>query len=94
MIRFGTDGIRGRAGTSPCTAEVALAIGRATARLSRGKPVVVARDPRPSGDDLDLTPRLAGCGDLLGIALLDHLVVGDDAITSIREYGWPAPTRE
>jgi len=27
----------------------------------------------------------------LGIALLDHLVVGDRDIISIREYGWPAP---
>jgi DNA repair protein RadC len=45
----------------------------------------------PSGDDLDLTARLDRCGDLLGIALLDHLVVGDRDIISIREYGWPAP---
>ncbi len=48
-------------------------------------------DPRPSGDDLELTGRLDRCGELLGIALLDHLVVGDAEITSIREYGWPAP---
>ncbi len=45
---------------------------------------------RPSGEDLELTRRLASCGDLLGIALLDHLVVGDGEIISIREYGWPA----
>jgi DNA repair protein RadC len=45
---------------------------------------------RPSGDDLELTRRLARCGGLLGIELLDHLVVGDDEIVSIREYGWPA----
>ncbi len=44
---------------------------------------------RPSGDDLDLTARLDRCGDLLGVALLDHLVVGDTEVTSIREYGWP-----
>ena len=46
-------------------------------------------DPSPSGDDLDLTARLDRCGDLLGIAILDHLVVGDGEIISIREYGWP-----
>jgi DNA repair protein RadC len=46
-------------------------------------------DPSPSGDDLDLTARLDHCGDLLGIAILDHLVVGDGEIISIREYGWP-----
>jgi len=51
-------------------------------------------DPSPSGDDLDLTSRLDRCGDLLGIALLDHLVVGDQDIISIREYGWPAPSNE
>ncbi len=49
--------------------------------------------PQPSGDDLELTARLAGCGELLGIALLDHLVVGDVEIVSIREYGWPEPAR-
>lgn len=47
--------------------------------------------PQPSGDDLELTARLAGCGELLGIALLDHLVFGDGEIISIREYGWPEP---
>ena len=45
--------------------------------------------PQPSGDDLELTARLADCGRLMGIALLDHLVVGDDEIVSIREFGWP-----
>lgn len=43
----------------------------------------------PSGDDLDLTARLDRCGELLGIALLDHLVVGAGEVTSIREHGWP-----
>jgi DNA repair protein RadC len=51
-------------------------------------------DPDPSGDDLDLTARLDRCGDLLGIALLDHLVVGDEDIISIREYGWPESPRD
>lgn len=43
----------------------------------------------PSGDDLELTRRLARCGGLLGIELLDHLVVGDGVVVSIREQGWP-----
>ncbi len=45
---------------------------------------------QPSADDIDLTARLDRCGELLGIALLDHLVVGAGEIISIREYGWPA----
>jgi DNA repair protein RadC len=48
---------------------------------------------RPSGDDLELTRRLARSGRLLGIELLDHLVVGDGDVVSIREYGWPDASR-
>ena len=51
-------------------------------------------DPRPSDDDLELTSRLDRCGDLLGIALLDHLVAGGEEIISIREYGWPRKSGE
>lgn len=46
-------------------------------------------NPKPSGDDLDLTKRLDKCGDLLGIALLDHLILTETEQTSLREYGWP-----
>ena len=51
-MKFGTDGIRGRAGPAPIDPESAVRIGRAAARLARenGSPVVVvARDTRPSG---------------------------------------------
>ncbi len=48
----------------------------------------------PSSDDLELTARLDRCAEVLGIALLDHLVVGDAKIVSIREYGWPAGFKE
>ena len=63
----------------------------------RAAAVIVAHNhpsgcAEPSGEDLALTARLDRCGDLLGIALLDHLVAGVDEIVSIREYGWPAAT--
>ena len=48
----------------------------------------------PSTDDLELTARLDRCGEVLGIALLDHLVAGDVEIVSIREYGWPTGFKE
>jgi phosphoglucosamine mutase len=53
-IRFGTDGIRGPAGTPPIVPEVARRIGRAAVKLAAGTGVrvLVARDPRPSGADL------------------------------------------
>ncbi|MCL4133840.1 UNVERIFIED_CONTAM: hypothetical protein GTU68_039510 [Idotea baltica] len=42
-------------------------------------------DPEPSRQDLDVTRRLADCGKLLGIPLLDHVVIGTGAHVSIRE---------
>lgn len=52
-ILFGTDGIRGKANTHPMTAEIALATGRAMARLfnekGKGK-IIIGKDTRLSGD--------------------------------------------
>ncbi len=42
-------------------------------------------DPEPSRQDLDVTRRLADCGKLVGIPLLDHVVIGTGAHVSIRE---------
>ena len=44
-------------------------------------------DPLPSPDDLDVTRRLAAAGDVLGIALLDHIIVGDGRYYSFKEAG-------
>lgn len=35
-------------------------------------------DPSPSREDLAVTNRIARCGDLLGIELLDHIIIGRD----------------
>jgi DNA repair protein RadC len=61
-------------------------------RLSAASIVVVhnhpSGDPTPSGADLQLTRRLSRAGDVLGIELIDHVVVGDGgAFVSIREMG-------
>ncbi|KRL84166.1 hypothetical protein FC32_GL001447 [Ligilactobacillus apodemi DSM 16634 = JCM 16172] len=39
----------------------------------------------PSANDLAVTKRLATSGELLGITLLDHIIVGKDAYFSFRE---------
>jgi DNA repair protein RadC len=44
-------------------------------------------DPTPSPDDVALTTRLAAAGELLGIFLLDHIVIGDGRYCSFRELG-------
>ncbi len=42
-------------------------------------------DPEPSQADLNFTSRLIHCGDLMGIELLDHFIVGHDTYVSLRE---------
>ncbi len=44
-------------------------------------------DPTPSPDDVTLTRRLAEAGDLVGIALIDHLVIGRGTYVSFRDAG-------
>jgi DNA repair protein RadC len=45
-------------------------------------------DPEPSTEDLVLTRRLVSAGQLLGIEVLDHLVLGESArFVSLRERG-------
>jgi DNA repair protein RadC len=45
-------------------------------------------DPQPSAEDRELTTRLVAAGNLLGIRVLDHLVVGDRAYVSFADRGW------
>lgn len=44
-------------------------------------------DATPSPDDLSITRRLKEAGQLLGIELLDHIIIGDGVFTSFRERG-------
>jgi DNA repair protein RadC len=45
-------------------------------------------DPAPSRQDLELTGRLREVGELCGIPVLDHVIVGWDGYTSLAERGW------
>jgi len=44
-------------------------------------------DPEPSQEDVSITRRLGQVGELLGIALLDHVVIGSRGAVSLRERG-------
>ena len=44
-------------------------------------------DPTPSADDVALTQRMIEAGEIMGIAVLDHLVLGDTSYCSLRELG-------
>ncbi len=50
-------------------------------------------DPTPSQEDRALTARLQEAGDLLGIPLLDHLIIGDGRYVSFADQGWCRPLR-
>lgn len=46
-------------------------------------------DPEPSSEDRVLTARLRQAGDLIGITILDHIILGDDRTYSFADQGWP-----
>ena len=48
-------------------------------------------DPTPSQEDRLLTSRLVSAGQLLGIRVLDHLVLGDGRYVSFADQGWIEP---
>lgn len=45
-------------------------------------------DPQPSSEDRNLTTRLVAAGELLGIQVLDHLIVGDGRYISFADQRW------
>lgn len=42
----------------------------------------------PSEDDILVTDKIRKAGNLLNIALLDHLIIGDNEYVSFREAGY------
>ena len=45
-------------------------------------------DPTPSREDVEFTRRFAKCGELIGIELLDHVIIGSDRYQSLKEGGY------
>lgn len=65
---------------------------RDAVRASAASVVVVhnhpSGDPTPSGADIQLTRRLVRAGDVLGVEVLDHVVIGDGGEwASLRDLG-------
>ena len=44
-------------------------------------------DPTPSAEDVAVTRRLMDAGEILGIELLDHIIIGDGIFVSLKERG-------
>lgn len=45
-------------------------------------------DPEPSREDILVTKKIAKAGDLIGITLIDHIIIGDRSYVSLAEKGW------
>lgn len=45
-------------------------------------------DPTPSPEDISLTSRLLQAGEIVGIDVLDHLIIGDSRFVSLKEKGY------
>ena len=45
-------------------------------------------DPEPSTDDINSTRRLVEAGELLGIPVIDHIIIGDGSYVSMKGLGY------
>ncbi len=45
-------------------------------------------DPSPSNDDIAVTERLKKAGEIVGIAVIDHIIIGDGKYISLKEKGF------
>ncbi|KMK74816.1 hypothetical protein AB990_19410 [Alkalihalobacillus pseudalcaliphilus] len=45
-------------------------------------------DPTPSKEDIEVTRRLQQAGQVLGIEMLDHVIIGDRKYMSLKEQGY------
>lgn len=44
-------------------------------------------DSNPSRQDIEVTDKISKAGEILGIHLIDHIIIGDNNYTSLKEYG-------
>ena len=44
-------------------------------------------DPSPSKEDIQITRRIKECGEMIGISMLDHIIIGDCKYISLKEKG-------
>ncbi|WP_160687264.1 DNA repair protein RadC [Clostridium sp. C2-6-12] len=44
-------------------------------------------DPTPSKEDINITLRIKECGNIIGIKLVDHIIIGNNKFISLKERG-------
>ncbi len=62
----------------------AMAASAASVVLAHNHP---SGDPEPSVEDIKLTRRLISVGELVGIEVLDHIIVGEGSFVSLKRKG-------
>lgn len=62
----------------------ALSISAASIILCHNHP---SGDPTPSIEDINITKRIKTCGEVIGIELLDHVILGRNKFISLKEKG-------
>ncbi|MDH6671230.1 DNA repair protein RadC [Paenibacillus sp. LBL] len=45
-------------------------------------------DATPSSEDINITKRLVSAGEIIGIEVLDHVIIGDNQFYSLKEHGY------
>lgn len=45
-------------------------------------------DPTPSSEDIKITKRLFEAGNLVGVTLMDHIIIGDNIYISLKQLGY------
>ena len=45
-------------------------------------------DPKPSDEDIEMTERVCRAGDVVGIDVLDHIIIGDHDFVSMKQEGY------
>jgi len=64
------------------------------AALKRSSPNIIlahnhpSGDPKPSEDDIYATKRISQCGELIGITVVDHIILGQGRYESMRNLGF------
>nr|WP_279388076.1 JAB domain-containing protein [Tepidibacillus fermentans] len=66
---------------------MAVALGAAANVVGHNHP---SGDPTPSKEDISITQRLSQAGEILGIEVLDHIIIGNftDRYVSLKEEGY------
>lgn len=64
--------------------KIALAESAAAVILAHNHP---SGDPKPSQEDIEITKQITKAGEILGIQVLDHIVIGDNKFVSLKEKG-------